>query len=136
MVTKENVAQLINAYYEKEHDPIEGLLKQVAKEMPKQELDIQQVLETIMQNRKALSKNINFYEKELAEITSLSLVLSSEHHNLTKDRYMEYICYLLQSIDEILPDVLELIQLLKQLISFMLMLSAKKMFFLGVRHNI
>lgn len=113
MVTKENVAQLINAYYEKEHDPIEGLLKQVAKEMPKQGLDIQQVLETIMQNRKALAKNINFYEKELAEITSLSLVLSSDHHNLTKDRYMEYICYLLQSIDEVLPDVLELIQLLK-----------------------
>lgn len=113
MVTKENVVQLINAYYEQAHDPIEDLLRQVARELPKKEIDMEQVLENTRHNRIALAKNIKVYEKELAEITGLSLALSSNHHNLTEEHYMEYVRYLLESIDEIIPDILEVIQLLK-----------------------
>lgn len=113
MMTKENVAKFIREYYEQQDSVISQLLKEFAKEVPKEAINIQKILDETIQNRSLLRKNIDAYEEQLVEIIDLSFILSSNNHNLPEGLYADYMEYLLQRMNETIPEVLELIQLLK-----------------------
>ena len=113
MMTKENVAKFIREYYEQQDSTIHQLLKEFVKEIPKEAIDFQKILAETIQSRSLLRKNIDAYEEQLVEIIDLSFILSSNNHNLPEELYADYMEYLLQRINKTIPDVLEMIQMLK-----------------------
>ena len=113
IVTTEMVDQLIKKHYETDSDKIEILLKQYAV-LNRPEINAGKIVSDFDTGRNEMIKNVDRYEDELVRMLDLATVLSEWRTENNTDNIGQYISFLLDKNMEILPDIIEMIQLLKK----------------------
>ena len=113
IVTTEMVDQLIKKHYETDSDKIEILLKQYAV-LNRPEINAGKIVSDFDTGRNEMIKNVDRYEDELVRMLDLATVLSECRTENNTDNIGQYISFLLDKNMEILPDIIEMIQLLKK----------------------
>ena len=113
IVTTEMVDQLIKKHYETDSDKIEILLKQYAV-LNRPEINAGKIVSDFDTGRNEMIKNVDRYEDELVRMLDLATVLSECRTENNTDNIGQYISFLLEKNMEILPDIIEMIQLLKK----------------------
>ena len=113
-VTTEMVEQLIRKHYETDSDKIEILLKQYAV-LNRPEINAGKIVRDFDTGRNEMIKNEDRYEDELVWMLDLATVLSECRTENNTDNIEQYISFLLDKNMEILPDIIEMIQLLKKI---------------------
>lgn len=114
IVTTEMVDQLIKKHYETDSDKIEILLKQYAV-LNRPEINAGKIVSDFDTGRNEMIKNVDRYEDELVRMLDLATVLSECRTENNTDNIGQYISFLLEKNMEILPDIIEMIQLLKKI---------------------
>lgn len=114
IVTTEMVDQLIKKHYETDSDKIEILLKQYAV-VNRPEINAGKIVTDFDTGRNEMIKNVDRYEDELVRMLDLATVLSECRTENNADNIEQYISFLLDKNMEILPDIIEIIQLLKKI---------------------
>ena len=114
IVTTELVDQLIKKHYETDSDKIEILLKQYAV-LNRPEINAGKIVSDFDTGRNEMIKNVDRYEDELVRMLDLATVLSECRTENNTDNIGQYISFLLDKNMEILPDIIEMIQLLKKI---------------------
>lgn len=114
IVTTEMVDQLIKKHYETDSDKIEILLKQYAV-LNRPEINAGKIVSDFDTGRNEMIKNVDRYEDELVRMLDLATVLSECRTENNADNIEQYISFLLDKNMEILPDIIEMIQLLKKI---------------------
>lgn len=114
IVTTEMVDQLIKKHYETDSDKIEILLKQYAV-LNRPEINAGKIVSDFDTGRNEMIKNVDRYEDELVRMLDLATVLSECRTENNTDNIGQYISFLLDKNMEILPDIIEMIQLLKKI---------------------
>lgn len=111
--TQEMVDYFIEEQYAAHCRKIDMFLKDYATSN-QTEIDVTKIVEDLVSERNNLAANISYYENELVRMLDLATVLS-EYKNKNKEENVDkYIGYLLEKNKEILPEIIELIQLLKK----------------------
>ena len=114
IVTTKMVDQLIKKHYETDSDKIEILLKQYAV-LNRPEINAGKIVSDFDTGRNEMIKNVDRYEDELVRMLDLATVLSECRTENNTDNIGQYISFLLDKNMEILPDIIEMIQLLKKI---------------------
>ncbi len=114
IVTTEMVDQLIKKHYETDSDKIELLLKQYVV-LNRPEINAGKIVSDFDTGRNEMIKNVDRYEDELVRMLDLATVLSECRTENNADNIEQYISFLLYKNMEILPDIIEMIQLLKKI---------------------
>ncbi len=113
LITPEMVDRIIEEHYAAGADEVEVLLQSIAA-IRKPEVDVEQIVADTISNREKLAENISEYEDELVRMLDLATVLSERRNKKTDDDVDAYVNYLLDRIMMVLPDIIEIIQLLKK----------------------
>lgn len=116
LATPEMVNKLVDDFYSDTFSKMDFLLKNIAG-FNKSEIDVEKIVADKAADRERLIGVISEYEDELAQMLDLATVLlehrSTEHGN--NDGNLDgYINYLLEKNIEVLPDIIEIIQMLKK----------------------
>ena len=78
------------------------------------EIDVEKIVADTIAGREKLVMNVSAYEDELVRMMDLATVILERHNQGTDENMEEYINYLLEKNIAILPDIIEIIQLLKK----------------------
>lgn len=113
LATPEMVNKFIENYYAADVQKMEVLLNGIAAGN-KAEVDVDRIVADTIAVREKLAGNISEYEDELVRMVDLATVLQGRRSTGSDDNNDEYINYLLRKNISILPDIIEIIQLLKK----------------------
>lgn len=113
LATPEMVNKFIEDYYVADVQKMEVLLNGIAAGN-KAEVDVDRIVADTIAVREKLAGNISEYEDELVRMVDLATVLQGRRSTGSDDNNDEYINYLLRKNISILPDIIEIIQLLKK----------------------
>lgn len=113
IVTPEMVDQLIEEYYSSDVQRAETLLQSIAL-VREAEVDVDRIVTDMISERKKLADNVSWYEDELVKMMDLSAVILEHCNTGTAFDKEPYISYLLGKNLTLLPDIIEMIQLLKK----------------------
>lgn len=109
IASSEQVDKLINDYYAADYQKMDYLLKGVSAEC-ETKVNIDEIITKTNFQRETARKDISRYEDELVQMTDLATILSETQ---IKDM-QEYVNYLIEKNMEVLPDIIDIIQLLKK----------------------
>lgn len=113
VATPEMVYQIIDEHFAADVSAMEVLLQSAAA-INKPAVDVDEITADIKMNRAKLAENVNAYEDELVKMLDLATVLHERRNSEPSENLDRYINYLLEKNAVILPDVIEIIQLLKK----------------------
>lgn len=113
VATPEMVDQIIDEHFSADIRDMEVMLQSVAA-IKKTSVDVDEIVADIKMNREKLAENVSVYEDELVKMLDLATALHERRNSEPSENLDGYISYLLEKNAVILPDVIEIIQLLKK----------------------
>lgn len=113
VATPEMVDQIIDEHFASDVSAMEVLIQSAAA-INKPAVDVDEITADIKMNREKLAENVNAYEDELVKMLDLATALHERRKSEPSENLDGYINYLLEKNAVILPDVIEIIQLLKK----------------------
>ena len=113
LATPEMVDKIIEEHYAEDFQEMEFLLQSIAA-VNRPEIDVEKIVADTIAGREKLVMNVSVYEDELVKMLDLATVILERHNHGNDENLEEYVNYLLEKNIAILPDIIEIIQLLKK----------------------
>ena len=113
IATSDMLDALIDNYYAADYQKMDLLMKSIAV-FNKKDIEINKLVANVLSNREIIKCDLNEYENKLVQMVDLSTVLSEKLKSENQQELQSFINYLIEKNKEILPEIIEILQLLKK----------------------